>query len=92
MLAAHQNLVPMKSETLLKTGLMRFKNRINALDPEERDGQQAALIFVESILAWEFGDAVLKDPKFSEMSKEVQLSITGSGDNWTSFQQMLRSL
>jgi len=71
---------------------MRFKNRINALDPEERDGQQAALIFVESILAWEFGDAVLKDPKFSEMSKEVQLSITGSGDNWTSFQQMLRSL
>ncbi|MCP4469626.1 MAG: hypothetical protein GY815_02880 [Gammaproteobacteria bacterium] len=69
-----------------------IKNRIAALEPVERESQKAALIFVESILAWEFGDAVLEDPKFSGLSKEVQLSITESEEHWPSFQKMLRSL
>ena len=70
----------------------QIRQRLQKLDPEERDGQQAALIFVESILAWEFGDSMLEDPRFAELSREVQRSITESGEHWPRFRKMLQTI
>ncbi len=69
-----------------------IRTRILALDPNERSGKKAALVFIESILAWEFGEEVLDDPKFSEISKEVQIAVTENPDVWNNFQVMLKSI
>ncbi len=49
----------------------KISARIQRLTIEERKGPRAAQIFVESIIAWEFGDEVLQDPKFADLAKEV---------------------
>ena len=49
----------------------KISARIQSLDIEERQGPKAALIFIESIIVWEFGEELLEDPKFSELSKSV---------------------
>ncbi len=70
----------------------QIRQRLQKLEPSERDGHQAALIFVESILAWEFGDSMLEDPRFAELSREVQRSITESGEHWAKFRKMLQAI
>lgn len=53
----------------------RIGARIQTLSDEERQGPKAAQILVESIIAWEFGDQVLQDPKFAELSRDIVEAI-----------------
>jgi len=47
----------------------RIRERIRALPPEE--GRRATRIFVESVVAWEFGEAMLDDPQFASLVDRV---------------------
>lgn len=51
-------------------------SRIRALEPQDRGGQAGVRIFVESILTWEFGEQMLNDPQFDELSREVQSQLS----------------
>ena len=56
--------------------MRRIGERIRALSPDERRGGKGIQIFVESVLVWEFGEELLQDPRFTEIAKEVQSSIS----------------
>jgi hypothetical protein len=56
--------------------MRRIGERIRALTPEERRGGKGIQVFVESVLAWEFGEELLQDPRFTEIAREVQASIS----------------
>jgi hypothetical protein len=56
---------------LFKTGMLHIVERIRALPEEERTSPKAARIFVETVIAWEFGEQLLQDPQFTDLSKEV---------------------
>jgi len=66
--------------------------RLSTLKPEERASPQAARIFVESALAWEFGDEILTDPKFAKLASEVQQAIEGSPETRQRFAELLEDL
>jgi hypothetical protein len=51
-------------------------SRIRALDPVDRGGPAGMRIFVEAILTWEFGEQMLNDPRFDELSREVQSQLS----------------
>jgi hypothetical protein len=56
--------------------MRRIGDRIRALTPEERRGGKGIQVFVESVLVWEFGEELLQDPRFTEIAREVQSSIS----------------
>ncbi len=70
----------------------RIRERVRQLAPDQRDGKQAAQIFVESILVWEFGEELLQDPRFEDLSREVQEIMTGDPETWKRFKGLLSSL
>jgi len=54
----------------------RIVERIKTIDPDADNPQRKAFfILVESILAWEFGEQLLKDPEFYEIINKVTDSI-----------------
>ena len=59
------------------------------LEPEERHGPRAAQVFVESVLAWEFGDEVLDDPDFVELTRQVRAAMTDDPMLWRKVQSVL---
>jgi hypothetical protein len=67
----------------------RIGERIQMLGPEERQGPRAAQVFVESVLAWEFGEEVLDDPDFAELTRQVRATMTDDPMLWRKVQGML---
>ena len=67
----------------------RIGERIRMLEPEERQGPRAAQVFVESVLAWEFGDEVLDDPDFVELTRQVRTAMTDDPMLWRKVQGVL---
>lgn len=64
--AAQRNTSP---EVLRK----RIEVSIEALDPKDPEhNKKAARIFVENVLVWQFGDALLSDSRFVALVEEVQ--------------------
>lgn len=56
------------------------------------DEQHRAEIFVERILAWQLGEDMVNDPKFTEMTKEVVATIATDRDQWQQLQNYLKQL
>jgi hypothetical protein len=51
----------------------RIEVAIEALDPRDPErNKKAARIFVENVLTWQFGDALLSDSRFVALVDEVQ--------------------
>lgn len=54
----------------------RVAERIKALNADGERDNKAVEIFLESVLAWEFGDELLEDPGFHELMRDVRDSMT----------------
>lgn len=55
---------------------LALAQRIKVINPDdERRTHKATRIFLETVLANEFGDAFLNDPRFGELIKEVQATM-----------------
>lgn len=68
------------SQSAPKTSLQQLEQQITArikkLPPDEPGTtHKAAGIFIESVLAWEFGQELLQDRRFSEIIKKVETMI-----------------
>lgn len=51
----------------------RWQNSVAAIDPLDPDRPaKATRLFVESVLTWQFGEALLNDPRFNDLADEVQ--------------------
>jgi len=85
-----------RSERVGKADISELKSQIAArlreMDVDERSSPQAARIFVESALAWEFGEEILTDPEFARLASDVQQAIGSSPETRERFAELLRSL
>lgn len=79
------------TEAKLSIGEVKRKigERVKALSDDEHQPTHAAQIFVESIITWEFGDQLLQDPKFGELSKDVVNTLSQHPTVWKHMQSML---
>ena len=51
----------------------KIAERVRAIDPDDAQrGQKSTLIFLESVLRWEYGEGLLNDPRFFNMLDEIQ--------------------
>jgi hypothetical protein len=66
--------------------------RLGALSPDERSSSQGARIFVESALAWEFGDEILTDPDFAKLVSDIEKAIASSPKTRQEFADLLEAL
>lgn len=79
-----------------KVGVEEIKRkigaRLEALPPAERNGARAMQVFIESIIAWEFGEQILADSKFGDLSKDVLDAIAADEQASAQLRRMLRQL
>ena len=51
----------------------RLQGAVAAIDPNDPNKRsKATRLFVESVLTWQFGEALLNDPRFNDLADEVQ--------------------
>jgi hypothetical protein len=80
-------------KTALPEVKRQIRERIKALpkdDPERL--KKAQRLFIESILAWEFGDALLMDSRFQDMLDRVQQGLAALPDAEKQFGALLSNL
>lgn len=86
--AAHAQTAKPSAEEILR----RINERIRQLDPDQRQGNKAAQILIQSILVWEFGESLLQDPKLEALSRRVSETMERDQQAWDSVQALLRNL
>jgi hypothetical protein len=67
----------------------KIGERIRALPDKEKKGPKAAHIFVETVITWEFGEQLLQDPQFMDLSKEVVDAMAENPSVWKKMQTLL---
>lgn len=70
----------------------RIGQRLRNLDPDDRFGNRGTQVFIESILAWEFGDEVLTDPRFGDLVANVRETMAEDPALQQSLQRLLNNL
>jgi hypothetical protein len=70
----------------------KIAKRIKELSTDERSGKKGAQVFVEAILIREFGDNILQDPMFTELSKDVVDTMAENETLWNKMQAMLKEV
>lgn len=70
----------------------RIGQRLRNLEPGERLGNRGTQVFIESVLAWEFGDDVLADPGFGELVASVREILVDDPDLQKSMQRLVEQL
>jgi hypothetical protein len=70
----------------------RISERISRLPPEDRESDKAVQLFVDAVLAWEFGDELLESSSFSRYSKQIRAAIKSDKNLNHDFQLLLKSL
>jgi hypothetical protein len=71
----------------------RIQERLGALSKNDPDrNRKAQRLFIESVLTWEFGDALLLDKRFEEMLDRVQEGLAAAPEVIQQFDRFLASL
>ncbi|HHJ13938.1 MAG TPA: hypothetical protein ENJ79_06105 [Gammaproteobacteria bacterium] len=70
----------------------RIAQRIQRLDAGERRGGKAVQIFVDSVLAWEFGEGLLQSEAFSRYSREIRAAMSSDPALRKRLEQLLDTL
>jgi hypothetical protein len=81
--------VPISIEELRKR-LGREMRNLDLKLPENR--RQARIIFIESVIAWDFGDGLLNDPNFSLFVRDVEKSMSSDPKVAQALDQLLQQL
>jgi len=66
------------SLTLLRQRVLERLKNIDPADPQRKS--RSRRIFVESVLAWEFGEQLLSDRKLDELVEQVLDAMSGQPD------------
>jgi hypothetical protein len=71
----------------------KVQERLASIDPDDaRRADKARRVFLESVLAWQFGDALLLDRGFDEMVAGVQEALAAHAKIDARLDQLLRDL
>lgn len=69
-----------------------IRARINRLPPEDSESDKAVQIFIDSVLAWEFGEELLQSDSFSKYSKQIRAAIQSNSKLKHEFNHLINSL
>lgn len=87
--ATGKNTLSSKAQTgsgpMARPGLPELKLRLQArlrhLDPADPDkARKSQKLFLESVLAWEFGDSLLLDRRFGDLVEEIHKTLASHPD------------
>lgn len=67
-------------------------DKLHGLNPETNNSSLKTRIFIDSVLAWEFGEELLQDPAFDSISRDIVESITSDEDVYQKFQSVIEEL
>lgn len=86
-----------KQQIQSKASTEELQNQIiSRLKNVQGEGEQwqrrAAQIFFESVLAWEFGDEFVQDPKCPELIREMKSMMEVDQNTWKRFNRLLTRL
>ncbi len=70
----------------------RVIERLKSISVDNVSSNNMVRYFVESILTWEFGDEILQDPTFSDLSQEVVESFKSNQQAWEKIEIILNEL
>jgi hypothetical protein len=71
----------------------KVQERLASIDPNDtRRADKARRVFLESVLVWQFGDALLLDRGFDEMVAGVQAALEAHAKIDARLDQLLRDL
>lgn len=71
----------------------QIARRLEALDSDDpAHDARASRIFVEAIIAWEFGDEIVNDPKYADMIAQIDGQLQADEQIRSRFADMLRGL
>ena len=84
--------VQYSSKRSLEQLSQRIGERINRLAPNERQGDKGTQVFIDSILAWEFGEELLQSESFSRYSNKIQEAIRSDDRLNNELKKLLESL
>ena len=88
--ATHTRLARRPALTALKS---KIQERLKALDPEDpRQGDKARRIFLESVLAWQFGGELLLERGFADIVSGVQEALRAHPQMDATLGELLRDL
>jgi len=88
--AAPTRLARRPALTALKS---KVQERLKALDPDDpRHPEKARRIFLESVLAWQFGNELMLEPGFAEIVSGVQEALRAHSQADARLGELLRDL
>jgi hypothetical protein len=68
-------------------------DRIKSLDPQETQYQhKAKRLFLESVMAWEFGNDIVRDQEFSDMIADIQETLETTPEIKRQFDGLIEQL
>jgi hypothetical protein len=70
----------------------KIANRLKAISDENATPALMARYFIESVLSWEFGDQILQDPKFSDLTHDIIKSFRTNEQIWQNITATLEQL
>ena len=70
----------------------QVRDRIRKMSPEDRNGRKAATTFVEAVMMWEFGEEVINDPGFDEITRKVVETICTEPNINKTLAEMVREM
>ena len=71
----------------------RIKERLDTITKDDpARAKKAYRLFIESVLVWEFGDALLLDPRFEEMLTRLQEGLGSVPNAQQQFDKLLASI
>ena len=54
----------------------KIEKRVQALPKDSRSPKEVTSIVVDSILTWQLGEEIFRDPKFTEIARDVKANIS----------------
>ena len=71
----------------------RVTERLRTVDPgDPKREQKARRVFLESVLAWEFGDSLLQDRRIDDLLDNIQETLSASADVSRQLDELLAQL
>lgn len=72
---------------------LRLQARLRHLDPADPDkARKSQKLFLESVLAWEFGDSLLLDRRFADLVEEIHQTLASYPDMEKQLTELLVNL
>jgi hypothetical protein len=71
----------------------KLQQRLRGVNPDDtQKDRKSQRLFLESVLAWEFGEGLLQDSRFDELIDNIQLALNSNPTVESQMRELLKNL